>query len=77
MKDKLIDIVWHWQVGWLRRPEMDGPEGSCYEEPEGDLVYTTDPRHRKNLRLCIWEEADGFRYTSLSKAPMPKARFAR
>jgi hypothetical protein len=77
VRDRLIDIVWHWQVGWLRRPEMDDENGYCYEEPDGDLVYIDNPRHRRSLRLCIWEEPGGLRYTSISKSPLPNPKFAR
>lgn len=76
-EDKLIGTVWHWNLGWLRRPEMDDENGYCYEEPDGDLVFTTCRLHKKNLRLCLWETPDGERYTSISKAPMSKPRFAR
>lgn len=76
-KDTMIDTIWHWQAGWLRRPEMDDENGYCYEEPDGDLVYTPNKLHRKHLRLCIWETPTGQRYLALSKAPMPKPKFAR
>jgi len=69
---KLIDIVWHWQVGWLRRPEMDDENGYCYEEPDGDLIYVQERRFKKAARLCIWREESGEKFTSLSKAPMPR-----
>ena len=77
MTDKIINTIWHWQAGWLRRPEMDCEHGYCYEEPDGDLVYTSNPRHKKNLRLCVWLTPEGERYTSVSKAPMPNPRFVR
>lgn len=73
--DKLIGTVWHWQVGWLRRPELDNEDGYCYEEPDGDLVYTGFRLHRKVARLNIWEEPDGDRYTTLSKAPLPASEY--
>lgn len=40
VSDKFIRSGWHWEFGWLRRPEMDTAEGLfCYEEPDGDLLY--------------------------------------
>ncbi len=78
MKDTLLKIVWHWQLGWLRRPEMDNEHGYCYEEPDGDLVYTSHPWHEKNMRLCVWgDPRGGEKYTTISKAPAPKTRFVR
>jgi hypothetical protein len=56
---------------------MDDENGYCYEEPDGDLVYIDNPRHRRSLRLCIWEEPGGLRYTSISKSPLPNPKFAR
>jgi hypothetical protein len=70
-EDMVIRIVWHWQIGWLRRPEMDDDNGYCYEEPDGDLVYTRDKRHRKNVQLVIWRQPNGETYTTFSKAPGP------
>lgn len=70
--DILIDTVWHWQLGWLRRPEADTEDGYCYEEPDGDLVFSAHPLHKKCVRLCVWEETEtGERYTTLSKTPAP------
>lgn len=76
-EDKLIDTIWHWQVGVLRRPEMDDENGYCYEEPDGDLIYSHDPRHKKNMRLCLWEMPDGERYTTTSKVPAPRHKLMR
>jgi hypothetical protein len=75
--DKIINAIWHWQAGWLRRPEMDNEHGYCYEEPDGDLVYTSNPKHKKHLRLCVWLTPEGEFYLSVSKAPMPNPRFVR
>jgi hypothetical protein len=42
----------HWTYGWLRRPEMDShDEGYCYEAPDGDLIYSTDPSHEEVMML--------------------------
>jgi len=77
MSDKLILLTWHWQLGWLRRPEMDDENGYCYEEPDGDLVFTPDPRHRKAARLAIWRQSNGTLYSTFSKAPAPKHKLLR
>jgi hypothetical protein len=77
MKDKFIANVWHWQVGMLRRPEMDDDNGFCYEEADGDLVFSADPRHETHLRLSIWETPDGTRYTALAKNSTLACRFLR
>lgn len=37
--DEYIKSGWHWEFGWLRRPEKDDENGYCYEEPDGDLLY--------------------------------------
>lgn len=76
-EDKIIKIVWHWQIGWLRRPEMDDENGYCYEEPDGDLVYTRDNRHKKVVRLVVWRQPDGKLYTTISTAPGPVPKFVR
>jgi len=44
--DRLISTGWHWSYGWLRRPDMDDENGFCYEEPDGDLVYSARREHR-------------------------------
>lgn len=77
MTDKLISIVWHWQVGMLRRPEMDDENGFCYEEADGDLIFTKDPRYGRHMRLSLWQTPEGERYTTLSKVPCPTHRFSR
>ena len=42
----------HWTYGWLRRPELDTiEEGYCYEAPDGDLIFSTDPNHEEVMVL--------------------------
>ena len=76
-RDELVSTIWHWEAAMLRRPDMDNEEGYCYEEADGTLIFTRDPRHRRAMRLCVWRGADGFYYTSISHAPYPFHRFAR
>ena len=76
-KDKLIGHAWHWSVGMLRRPELDDEHGYCYEMPDGDLVYTVEPRFNRAMRVAIWVSAeDGERYVKISRRPAPKHKFA-
>ena len=75
--DRLICLAWHWSVGMLRRPELDDEHGYCYEMPDGDLVYTLEPRFKRAMRVAIWRSAeDGKRYVTLAHAPAPKHKFA-
>jgi len=69
--DKLIVSGWHHSFGWLRRPELDeAHEGFCYEEPDGDIVISTDPRHREAMYLdCRWDDDEKETYTSISALP--------
>ena len=55
-KDRLISIGWHWNYGFLRRPEMDakdGYAGFCYESPDGDMIYTERGDHET---ICFFNE---------------------
>jgi len=77
-RDKLISTGWHWEFGWLRRPELDDANGYCYEEPDGNLVFTPLLRHRKALRMNCWFDTDlNEHYLSISHAPCKNHRFAR
>jgi hypothetical protein len=49
--DKLTKHGWHWTFGWLRRPELDQSGLYCYEEPNGDLVFTKKAEHKSSLYL--------------------------
>lgn len=78
MSDKPLSTGWHWQYGWLRRPEMDDANGYCYEEPDGDLVYTRALRHRKAVRLACWlDEKTGEKYLAISHVPCRVHKLAR
>lgn len=75
MKDKLINSGWHHSYGWLRRPEMDTGIWFCYEEPDGDLIYTDDPRHTTRAFLNCWEDKKtGECYLAFSKIPIRPPR---
>lgn len=54
--DRLLSIGWHWNYGFLRRPEMDnrdGFRGFCYEHPDGDMIYSERGDHEK---ICFFNE---------------------
>lgn len=65
--DKVISRGWHYTYGWLRRREEDQAYGFCYEDGDGDLVYTANPRHRDKVYLECREDAKtGERYLCFS-----------
>lgn len=75
MTDKLINSGWHYTYGWLRRPEMDCEHGYCYEEPDGDLVFSSDPRHKSDAFLNCWQDKKtGECYLTFSKVPIRPPR---
>jgi hypothetical protein len=69
--DKWICSGWHYTFGWLRRPELDEENGGfCYEEPDGDIVISSDPRHLNAMYLdCRWDDDIKETYTALSTLP--------
>jgi hypothetical protein len=70
MEDKLICSGWHFTFGWLRRPEMDLDGHYAYEDGDGDLYYSLDPRHKHVMYLDCLEDADtGEKYLCVSKIP--------
>ena len=70
MLDRLIKSGWHWQFGWLRRPEKDCENGYCYEAPDGDIIYSGRMDHKLVLYLDCREDADtGEKYLCLNKYP--------
>ena len=69
--DELINSGWHHTYGWLRRSEMDENGTYCYEEPDGDLVYSMDPRHKIRAHLNHWrDKKTGEHYLAFSKIPI-------
>lgn len=78
MSDQIVSTGWHWQYGWLRRPELDDANGYCYEEPDGDRVYTPSLRHRKAMRLTCWLDAEtGEKYLAISHVPCGMHKLAK
>ena len=71
MMDKLVKHGWHWEFGWLRRPELDQDEMYCYEEPDGDLILSPREAHKMALYIdCRQDGKTGELYTCF--APIPK-----
>ena len=67
--DELISTGWHWSYGWLRRPDLDEDHGYCYEEPDGDLVFTARRGHSVACYLeCREDRESGERYLCFSRA---------
>jgi hypothetical protein len=65
--DKVVSRGWHYTYGWLRRREEDRPYGFCYEDGDGDLIYTPNPRHRDKIYLeCREDNKTGERYLCFS-----------
>lgn len=68
--DTVISTGWHWTYGWLRRREEDKPYGFCYEDGDGDLIYTPSPIHRDKLYLeCRQDTETGEKYLCFGKRP--------
>lgn len=76
--DRLVSTGWHWQYGWLRRPELDDDNGYCYEEPDGSHVFTPLLRHRRAMRLACWFDQElNENYLCISHVPCKASKYAR
>lgn len=62
VKDKIVSGGWHWSFGWLRRPEKDCAYGFCYEEPEGDLIFSNRKDHQHIAFLDKWIDGETGEY---------------
>jgi hypothetical protein len=68
VKDEYIRSGWHWEFGWLRRPDMDDANGYCYEEPDGDLLYFQHRSTKVAAFLDVMrDEKSGDNYLCLSR----------
>jgi hypothetical protein len=68
--DPIIKHGWHWEFGWLRRPENDQDGMFCYEEPDGDLILSARPAHEIAIYLdCRVDTKTGEKYTCFAKIP--------
>ena len=79
MSDPIVDGGWHWSFGWLRRPELDDENGYCYEEPDGDLVFSPRPSHKRAMYLDVRvDQETGDLYLCLARLPRtPRAKALR
>lgn len=69
-----IKSGWHWEFGWLRRPDMDDQHGHCYEEPDGDLLFFMDRSTKKAAFLDVMRDEAGEMYLCLSRKVPIKQR---
>jgi hypothetical protein len=73
MEDEPISNGWHWTYGWLRRREEDQPYGYCYEDGDGDLIFTNNPRHRDRVYLeCRQDLATGEKYICFASVTLSR-----
>lgn len=71
LQDKYIKSGWHWSFGWLRRPDLDAPYGYCYEDGDGDLIYSGRADHRLVCYLdCYEDAASGEKYITMNPDPI-------
>lgn len=69
--DRLVSKGWHYTYGWLRRPDEDHAYGFCYEDGDGDLIYTANPIHQKRVFLECREDAKTKeRYLCIGRHPL-------
>lgn len=69
MSDRKIACGWHYTFGWLRRPDLDGGGLFAYEHPNGDIIESADPAHKKKIHLTAFQDAQtGERYVSPSRS---------
>jgi hypothetical protein len=55
--DRFIKSGWHWSFGWLRRPELDDENGYCFEDGEGDLIFSPRKDHHLVCYLDCYEDS--------------------
>lgn len=73
IEDRPISNGWHWTYGWLRRREEDRPYGYCYEDGDGDLIYTNNPRHRDKVYLeCRQDAKTGEKYICFASVSLSR-----
>lgn len=71
MSDKFLRSGFHWSFGWLRRPELDDDNGYCYEDGDGDLMFTSRKDHKTLCHLdCMEDAKTGEKYLIFSQEPV-------
>jgi hypothetical protein len=69
--DTFVKSGWHWQFGLLRRKDQDCEHGYCYEEPDGDLIFSGRSDHKKIMFLDCYKDSDtGEKYLCFNKLPV-------
>jgi hypothetical protein len=69
--DIYVKSGWHWSFGWMRRREMDSEDGYCYEDGDGDLIFTARPDHHLVCYLDVYEDfRTGEKYLCLNPDPI-------
>ena len=69
--DKYVKSGWHWTFGWLRRPDMDEAYGFCYEDGDGDLIYSQRKDHKLICYLDCFEDSNsGEKYLAMNAEPI-------
>ena len=70
-QDKWIKSGWHWSFGWLRRQELDDDNGYCFEDGDGDLIFTQRKDHHLVCYLDCWEDSVSHeRYLTMNPEPV-------
>jgi len=71
MRDRFIKSGWHWSFGWLRRPELDDENGYCFEDGEGDLIFSPRKDHHLVCYLNCYEDAKTKeKYLTMNREPI-------
>ena len=69
--DTYIKSGWHWSFGWMRRKEMDSECGYCYEDGDGDLIFTPRKDHALVCYLDVYQDrVTGEKYLTLNPDPI-------
>jgi hypothetical protein len=67
-KMKVVSTGYHHTYGWLRRPDKDKGFGFAYEHPNGQMVFSSNPQHRKRARMWHLRDIDtGEEYLTLDE----------
>ena len=54
----IVRVGFHHTFGWLRRPELDSRDGSAYEAPDGDLIFSAMKWHEREMLLYELVDTD-------------------
>ena len=69
--DTYVSSGWHYNYGWLRRPELDDENGYAYEEADGDLIFSSRVCHVVRAYLDCWKDSEsGEKYLTFTRQPV-------